>query len=108
MNIRDLALLLLFLIVSAGIISCKKKKNDNPFGSASIATIDKSHQGAITHYHIFYDAYNNVDSIAATGDGAGGLERAAKTFAMIAPIAPIEKKGSHYAGNMSSNNLDTK
>jgi len=52
-----------------GAASCKKKSNDNPFGNVRIATVDVTHGGAIEHYRLYYDTYNNIDSMSITGDG---------------------------------------
>ena len=45
------------------VVSCRKKKNDNPFGAAKIATVVRTHAGDVVNYRMVYDAYNNVDSI---------------------------------------------
>lgn len=62
-------LLFLATLLAAGAISCKKKKNDNPYGGALISMMDVSHSGSILHYRIYYDHANNVDSMIITGDG---------------------------------------
>jgi hypothetical protein len=45
------------------VVSCKKKKNDNPFGAAKIATVVRTHVGDVVNYRLVYDSYNNIDSI---------------------------------------------
>ena len=62
---------LLFVLTCA--IACKKKSNSNPFGNAHIATVDYSHSGAVLHYRIVYDQYENVDSIVWVGDSTSGV-----------------------------------
>ena len=69
MKSRSLLTLTLFVLIFAGIATCKKKKNDNPFGNAKLALIDYAHNGSILHYRVVYDTYNNVDSLIYTGDG---------------------------------------
>ena len=59
----------IFIFVVLCVISCKKKKNDNPFGNTKIATVDLTQYGATTHSRLVYDINNNVDSIITTGPG---------------------------------------
>jgi len=57
------------LIVTGLLPSCKKKSNASSPGNIKLALIDVSHQGAIKHYRIVYDAFNNVDSMVIIGGG---------------------------------------
>ena len=54
--------------------SCKKSSNNNPFGTAKIATAMVSNNGAVENYLFIYDASNNIDSVFISGSGsAAGL-----------------------------------
>jgi hypothetical protein len=60
----------LLLALAAGcLFSCKKKANDNPTGTIKLATVDIANSGNRYHYHVVYDASNNVDSITMVGGG---------------------------------------
>lgn len=61
-------ILIIFSLICLG-MSCKKKKNDNPFGAAKIATFTQSHSGSILNYRMVYGNYNNIDSLIITGTG---------------------------------------
>ena len=70
MHHRKIVLFLLLLFVITVNNSCKKKAGLN-LSTIKIATIDLYRSGGYTnHYHITYDAYNNVDSIVNIGGGA--------------------------------------
>ncbi len=71
---------LLFIFAATGLFSCKKKTNDNPFGSARIATVDVAHSGSILHYRVYYGIGNNVDSLIITGDGSSAGYHGIKAF----------------------------
>ncbi len=77
MHYRKISLLFLFLFIIALTNSCKKKANFN-LSSIKIAAIDRYLSGnVVNHYHITYDAYNNVDSIINTG---GGTDTGSNSF----------------------------
>lgn len=57
----------IMIVIALG--SCRKSASGNPFGNQKIATVDFYDNDVVQHYHIFYDAYNNVDSIAVIGGG---------------------------------------
>jgi hypothetical protein len=61
--------LMIFTTIATCAVSCKKKKNDNPFSNAKIYTVDLTQYGATEHSRIVYDSYNNVDSIITIGNG---------------------------------------
>lgn len=63
--------------------SCKKKKNDNPFGNARIALVDLTHGGSVIHYRIYYDAYSNIDSMSMIGDGLSAGYFASRKFRYV-------------------------
>ncbi len=64
----------------AAITACKKPSNNNPFGSALIATVDYAHNGGGRHYDLFYGAYNNLDSMHWTGTGTSAGSSGYKKF----------------------------
>ncbi len=80
MNTRSLIILLLSVVLIGGMLSCKKKTNDNPFGNVRITRAEVSHNGAITRYQFFYDTHSNIDSIALTGDGTSAGYRGFRKF----------------------------
>jgi hypothetical protein len=62
--VATLSLLLIFVN-----FSCKKGTIPN-LSTIKIATVDESEPGGVRyHYFIFYDMYNNVDSISKVGGG---------------------------------------
>ncbi|MCD6010919.1 MAG: hypothetical protein K0Q79_781 [Flavipsychrobacter sp.] len=78
MNTRNIVVFALLILLA--LYSCKKKKNDNPFGSVRISKVDVSRRGAITHHNIYYDANNNIDSIMSIGDGTSAGHNTYKKF----------------------------
>ncbi len=78
MNTRNSLMLTLFAVLA--FYACKKKKNDNPFGSVRISKVDVSRRGAITHHNIYYDSHNNIDSIVSIGDGTSIGHNTLKKF----------------------------
>ncbi len=75
MRYRILSVVTVLIFIAAGALSCKKKKNDNPYGNQKITSVDLTQYAATTHYRIVYDRYNNVDSIVATGNGLFGFKK---------------------------------
>jgi hypothetical protein len=102
---RSILCSFLFLFVILSALSCKKKKNDNPFGGERVATIDYSHAGAILHYRIFYDNYNNVDSMDIIGDGTSAGSHSSKKFRYFGTSYSITDE-SNFTLNVLINSND--
>lgn len=68
------------LLCSACLFSCKKKANPNPTGNLLLSNIDVINYRNISHYRIVYDGADNVDSIIMAG---GGLDTGHYTLSKI-------------------------
>ncbi len=91
----------IFLIV---VSSCKKSRNTNPFANQKIATVDRFFDGGILHYRIFYDIYNNVDSINIVGGGSDTGFIGYLKFTYIGSSFKITDQ-SNYSYNVAANNI---
>jgi len=102
MNISRIPLL--FLILIGSLLSCKKKSNSNPPANIKLALIDVSHQGAIKHYRIVYDVYNNVDSIVRTGGGADTGSNGFEAFNYVGSSFSItDQTGNSFTVDANTN-----
>jgi hypothetical protein len=72
---NHILLTVMFFGLTAGMLSCKKKKNDNPYGNQKITAVDLTRYGYTKHYRIVYDHNSNVDSIITTGSGQYGVKK---------------------------------
>src|ERR1035437_8137389 len=68
-----------FILIIGCSLSCKKKGGANPSNS-KIAFVDLIHYQSIQHYHIVYNAVNNVDSIISIGGGTDTGHNGFKKF----------------------------
>jgi hypothetical protein len=102
MNIRKI-LLLSFLMLGS-ILSCKKKSNNNPPANNKLALIDVAHQGAIEHYRIVYDVYNNVDSIVVVGGGTDTGSNGYEAFNYVGSSFSItDQSGNSFTVDANTN-----
>jgi hypothetical protein len=87
--------ILLLLVIIGNLYACKKKNNSGSSGTIKLALIDVSHQGAVVHYRIVYDAYNNVDSLVTIGGGTDTENNGYKVFNYFGSSFSIKDQNSN-------------
>jgi hypothetical protein len=83
-------------VLILGSFACKKNKKVDP-GNAKLAIVDCTISGSTTHYHIYYDQNNNVDSITLTSSQSPGYNSVRK----------FNYSGSSYTITDQNNSIST-
>jgi hypothetical protein len=85
----------LFAVLLLIIISSCKKKGVTPI-NVNIAYIDLIHAQGVTHYHVVYDAVNNVDSIVSVGGGTDTGHNGFKKFNYFTTSYSVTDENNNY------------